>query len=297
MGSLRRTGAVVALGTLVSASAACQRQAVPLEPALVVSASQGPGLRRPGSHAASERDVHQGDVLHLRGRDEPFTWSGLVEGQQVRRDGPTLVVAHTPQDDEFWVFASDVREGVNAAPSSFVCSHLGPLRWLRVPCADALVRRLTLAGDSVGFIPCDERRCPLVVAGPSGVFKTSIDGLVDVRAVHIRKWDYLIASSRWSRGPGHTGTELVVLLAGGGLRRIATIPVAEEDARDPEHARSLAAQWQVTGEGIRVQGKPASRAAKEGRQRVPETLDEMWFVTSEGDLKRQSMVEGARPAG
>jgi len=275
------SGVILALLSIGSSS--CHRGTpVPTEPACVFTAPVGPGLSSPGSDEF--RVVHQGDVLQVRRDGKAFPFSGKVDGQAIQRHGPTLVVGRIPLDNDFWVYASDVRRDVPVARVDFLCDRMGKPAWFGARCDQALVRRLTSSGDTVGYVSCAEIKCPLILAGPRGTFVTRVEGLSDVRVAHYFNWDLLLVTSQWGREQGHTGTDLIVMLADAGMRRLASIPIVEADTRTTGQVRWRITEWHTDDHGIRVRGERATVDRATGLRIDTATIDETWYVTPDGNL-------------
>jgi|GEM_PF-3288488 len=273
----------VLLASLSLSASSCQRNGpVPTEPACVVIAPVSPGLASPGSDEF--RVLHRGDVLQARRDGKPFPFTGRVDRQTVQHEGPTLVAGRIPLDNDFWVFASDVHCDVPVARVDFLCERMGNPAWFGARCDQALVRRITFSGDTVGFVACGEVQCPLILAGPRGTFVTRVEGLSDVRVARYFNWDLLLVTSQWGREQGHTGTDLVVMLANAGMRRLASIPIVEADTRTAGQVRWRITEWHADEHGIRVRGERATVDRATGHRLDTATVDDTWYVTPDGNV-------------
>lgn len=284
MGSLPGTAHHAALALAASASLlSCKRnEPVPCEPATVVIES-GPGLRKPGPHEASDWTIHHGDILHPGSPEDSIAWSGKVDDVSTRRNGPLIAAKRTPAEDTFYVFQSDLRPTVQVARADFLCDRLGNPTSFSQPCDKSLLRRLLPNGDTIGFAVCENTECPLILAGINGVSTTRIEGLADVRVARFSGWDVLLATSQWGREEGHTGQDLVVLLASNGqMRRLAKLRIVEADSRVDGVLRWQIASWSVTPAGIRISGERAVVNRASGDRRETIAVDEMWFITAAG---------------
>jgi hypothetical protein len=276
------TTALLAVAALIAGCRKKPAPPIPTEKALIVKVTRAPALAELQPAAAPVRAVSWGEVYRAVERKADFRWSGSFDGLATQRDG-AVGVRRSDDDATRFAFAADLLEG-DVPTIAWLCAAF-PAERAPDRCAERLLRLVVDDGVLFAFVPGHRADVSLleVIDGASHV--TTVAGLADARIVSLSGRPVVLVTSRWARGPGWTGTDVIAFLPRPALHRAGELHLEEIDGRDAARATYWFGALEAS-DVLRVKGRRSVRDRSSDAELSGADVDETWALDGDRLVKR-----------